>query len=40
LLAKNQWITRCTKYYLVKWHFFWNAVRNGEVTVLKVNTLH
>jgi hypothetical protein len=20
------------KYYLVKWHFFWNAVWNGEVT--------
>jgi hypothetical protein len=27
LLATNQRITRCTKYYLVKWHFFWNAVR-------------
>jgi hypothetical protein len=33
-------ITCHTKYYLVKWHFFWNAVRNGEVTVLKVDTLH
>jgi len=39
LLATNQRITRRTKYYLVKWHFFWNAVRNGEVTVLKVDTL-
>jgi hypothetical protein len=37
LLATNQCITHCTKYYLVKWHFFWNAIRNGEVTVLKVN---
>jgi hypothetical protein len=35
LLATNQCITCHTKYYLVKWHFFWNAIRNGEVTVLK-----
>jgi hypothetical protein len=42
LLATNQCITNHTKYYLVKWqwHFFWNAVWNGEVTVLKVDTLH
>jgi hypothetical protein len=40
LLAINQHITHCTKYYLVKWHFFWNAVRNGEVTVLNVAVLH
>jgi hypothetical protein len=26
LLATNQRITCRTKYYLVKWHFFWNAV--------------
>jgi hypothetical protein len=25
LLATNQRITHCTKFYLVKWHFFWNA---------------
>jgi hypothetical protein len=37
LLATNLCITHCTKYYLVKWHFFWNAIHNGEVTVLKVN---
>jgi hypothetical protein len=36
LLATNQRITHRT---LVKWHFFWNAVHNGEVTVLKVDTL-
>jgi hypothetical protein len=40
LLATNQGITHRTKYYLVKWHFFWNAVCNGEVTVLKVDMLH
>jgi hypothetical protein len=39
LLATNQHITHRTKYYLVKWHFFWNAVHNGEVTVLKVDML-
>jgi hypothetical protein len=40
LLATNQRITRRTKYYLIKLHFFWNAVRNdGEVMVLKVDTL-
>jgi hypothetical protein len=39
LLAMNQRITCRTKYYLVKWHFFWNAVCNGEVTILKVDTL-
>jgi hypothetical protein len=32
--------TRCTKYYIVKWHYFSNAVQNGEVAVLKVDTLH
>jgi hypothetical protein len=40
LLAMNQCITCHTKYCLVKWHFFWNAVCNGEVTVLKVDMLH
>jgi hypothetical protein len=39
LLAMNQW-DHCTKYYLVKWHFFWNAIQNGEVMVLKVDMLH
>jgi hypothetical protein len=39
LLAMNQHIIHRTKNYLVKWHCFWNAVRNGEVTVLKVDTL-
>jgi hypothetical protein len=40
LLAMNQHITCHTKYYLVKWHLFWNAVHKGEVTVLKVDKLH
>jgi hypothetical protein len=35
LLAMNQRITHHTKYYHAKWHFFWNVVCNGEVTVLK-----
>ena len=40
LLSTEQCITRRTKYYLVKWHFFWNAVNTGEVTVHKIETTH
>jgi hypothetical protein len=32
--------THCTTYYIVKWHYFWNAVQNGEVAVFKIDTLH
>ncbi len=36
LLATKQRITNRTKYFLVKWHFFWHYVRNGDVEVLKI----
>ena len=38
LLATRQRITNRTKYFLVKWHFFWHHVRNGDVEVLKIAT--
>ena len=38
LLATGQRITSCTKYFLVKWRFFWSHVNSGEVEVLKVDT--
>ncbi len=38
LLASTQRITNRTKYFLVKWHFFWHHVCNGDVEVLKIAT--
>ena len=38
LLATNQRITSRTKYFQVKWHFFWFHVVNGEVSVHKIET--
>jgi hypothetical protein len=38
LLATKQRITNRSKYFLVKWHFFWHHVRNGDVEVLKIAT--
>ncbi len=38
MLATKQRITNRTKYFLVKWHFFWHHVRNGDVEVLKIAT--
>ncbi|KAI2513951.1 hypothetical protein MHU86_335 [Fragilaria crotonensis] len=38
LLATKQRITNRTKYFLVKWHFFWSHVTNGDVSILKVDT--
>ena len=38
LLATKQRITNRTKYFLVKWHFFWSHVNNGEVVVSKIDT--
>ena len=38
LLATKQRITNRTKYFLVKWHFFWSHVQSGEVVVLKIDT--
>ena len=38
LLATKQRITNRTKYFLVKWHFFWSYVRDGTVAVHKIDT--
>lgn len=38
LLAVNQRIMNRTKYFHVKWHFFWARVRDGTVAVVKVDT--
>jgi hypothetical protein len=38
LLATNQRITSRTKYLLVKWHFFWSHINNGDAKVSKVPT--
>jgi hypothetical protein len=37
-LATQQRITRRTRYYLVKWHHFWNAVNEGVVTIHRIET--
>jgi Reverse transcriptase (RNA-dependent DNA polymerase) len=39
LLATNQRITNRTKYFQVKWHFFWAHVRDGTIVIVKVDTL-
>ena len=38
LLATKQRITNRTKYFQVKWHFFWYHVRNGDVEIHKIAT--
>jgi hypothetical protein len=38
LLATNQRVTARTKYFLVKWHFFWGHVKSGAIKVLKICT--
>jgi len=38
LLATGQRITSRTKYFLVKWHFFWSHFNSCEVEVMKVDT--
>jgi hypothetical protein len=38
LLATNQQITNRTKYFQVKWHFFWSHVRDGTIAIIKVDT--
>lgn len=37
-LAVNQRITNRTKYFLVKWHHFWQYVSNGTLTIEKIST--
>jgi hypothetical protein len=37
-LATNQRLTNRTKYFLVKYHWFWSHYNRGEFTVFKVDT--
>jgi hypothetical protein len=41
LLATNQRITNRTKYYCVKWHWFWSHVNDKDknISIVKVDTL-
>jgi hypothetical protein len=39
ILANEQRLTSRTRHYAVKWHFFWDHVRNGDVNVIKVATV-
>jgi len=39
LLANNQRLTNRTKYYQVKWHWFWHHVNDKSVNIVKVDTL-
>ena len=38
LAIDQRGITSCTRHYAVKWHFFWEHVRNGTIEVVKVPT--
>jgi hypothetical protein len=38
LLATNQHLTSRTKYFLVKWHFFWSHVNSGDIKISKIET--
>jgi len=38
LLANKQQLTTRTKYFHVKWHFFWDKVTAGEITIEKIAT--
>ena len=38
LLETNQNISACTEYFQAYWHFFWKAVNDQEVTVVKIDT--
>ena len=38
LLAANQRITSRTKYFNVKWHFFWQHVKDGTIIIEKIST--
>ena len=37
-LANDQRMTNRTRHYLVCWHFFWQAVRRGDVKVTHIDT--
>ena len=38
LLATTQRVTNRTRYYAVKWHWFWDAVRQGKVKVERIDS--
>ena len=38
ILATDQCLTSRTKYFQVKWHFFWSHVKDGKVTVEKIDS--
>ena len=37
-LATNQRITNRTRWYLNKWHWFWQHVNNGTVSIVEIDT--
>ena len=37
-LATTHRVTNRTRYYAVKWHWFWDAVRTGKVKVAAIDT--
>ena len=37
-LATTQRVTNRTRYYAVKWHWFWDAVRQGKVKVERIDS--
>jgi hypothetical protein len=37
-LANNHKLTSRTKHYLIKWHFFWDWVKSGLISVVRVDT--
>jgi hypothetical protein len=37
-LATNQRITNRTKYFLAKWHWFWDSYNQGEFDIVKCPT--
>jgi hypothetical protein len=39
LLATGQRITNRTRFYQVKWHHFWDAVKRGDIEVHKIGML-
>ena len=37
-LATNHRVTNRTRYYAVKWHWFWDAVRTGKIKIAAIDT--
>ena len=37
-LATNQRVTSRTRYFITKWHFFWEHVNSGLIVIKKVET--